>query len=415
MLLAYHSQIKFKFDKEPLNRGWVEIAIVGDTGQGKTQLFDRLSKAIGLGEFISGVSATRTGISYSYQQTGDTWFLKWGKYPLNDGRLLFIDEGQALSIEEWERMSSGRSDGVIRADGIKQGEHPTRTRLIVSCNPKDNRIIDDNMCGVETLKYIFRVADIRRFDLAIFLSSSDQNAAIVNVPKENRASTHQLISPALLRGSICWAWTRKAKDIVFDDEARKKVYEVAQELTLLYDSAKDIPLVTTDIRHKIARLAVALAKLVHSTDPGHEKVIIKKEHVDYINTLVRQVLDHENCGLNFYAELRKEHSTLTDREYEDIVATMVAEKFAFKAGSSFILAEDTRMIFLDFANNDVVERSQLAESLDIEVDSVTRKLKILKNFKLIRGRSGKRGYRKTPKFNKLLRKLLLEGRLTRGS
>jgi hypothetical protein len=145
----------------------------------------------------------------------------------------------------------------------------------------------------------------------------------------------------------------------------------------------------------------------------HQKVIVKKEHVDYVNTLIRQVLDHENCGLNFYADLRKEHSTLTDREYEEIIATMIVEKFAYKTGPTFMLAEDTRLIFLDFANNDVVERSQLAESLDIEEDSVTRKLKILKNFKLIRGRSGKRGYRKTPKFNKLLRRLLIDGRLQR--
>lgn len=413
MLLAYCSQIQFKFDDEMLKKGWVEVVIVGDSGQGKTQLYDNLSKAIGLGEFISGTSATRTGISYSYQQTSDTWFLKWGKYPLNDGRLLFIDEGQSLSIDEWNKMSSGRSDGVIRADGVKQGEHPTRTRLIVSCNPKDNRILDDNMCGIETLKYIFRPADIRRFDLPIFLSSSDQSSDIVNIPQDERAVTQQKITPDILRKSVCWAWTRKAGNVVFEKGVVKRICEHATVLLNLYGAAKDIPIVTTDMRHKLARLAVALATFLHSTDQAHQKVVVKIEHVEYIDKFLREIFNHENCCLNVYAELKMDNSTLTDEEFNSFLETMEKEGLALRADGKINLSEDMRLIFLDFANNDAIDRSQLGDTLDLEEDSVTRKLKILKDFKLIRGRSGMRGYRKTPKFNKILRRMLISGFLKR--
>ena len=411
MLLTYCSQIGFKFDGELLKRGWVEIAMIGDSGQGKTQLFNRLSDAIDLGEFISGTSASRTGICYACLQMGSSWFLMWGKYPLNDGKLLFIDEGQSLAIDEWNKMSSGRSDGVIRADRVKKGEHPTRTRLIVSCNPKDNRMIEDNMCGVETLKSLFRPADIRRFDIAIFLSGDDQTSSVINTPKDKRPSTEQSISSKALRSLVCWAWNRKPEDIVFKEEARKRIYEVADELMVQYGSAKDIPLVTTDIRHKVARLSVALATFLCSTDEEYKRVIVDVRHVEDIKNLMRQILDHENCCLNVYADLRRGSSTLSSAEYQEFLEALIGEQMAGRTDTNFWVGEETRLILLDFANNYIVERSQLAETLDLTPDNVSKKLKIFKDYKLIKGRSGKRGYRKTPKFNKIIRKMYRDGYL----
>ena len=413
MLLTYCSQISFEFDGEVLRRGWVEMFLIGDTGQGKTQMYDNLSKAIGLGEFISGTAASRSGIVYACVQVGGTWFLIWGKYPLNDGKLLFIDEGQALDIEEWEKMSSGRSDGIVRADRVKQGEHPSRTRLIISCNPKDNRVLDDNMCGVETLIFIFRAADIRRFDIGGFMSSSDQSSDVVNQSSSKRTRTVQKVFPAVLRNLVCWAWTRKTENILFEEESKDRVFAIAKELTIIYGSAKNIPLVTTDVRHKIARLSVALATLLHSTDDKHEKVVVRVEHVDYINKLMQEMFNHENCCLNVYAELKRENATLSDKEYKEFISMIIEEGMGREGNGQVILNDDMRIIFLDFANNDVVERTQLAEALDIDADNVTKKLKILKDYNLIRGRSGKRGYRKTAKFNKILRKMLLDKSLQR--
>ena len=97
-LLVFHSLLDFRFDGECLRRGWLQMGEIGDTGQGKTQQVGRLMDSTGMGESIDGVSATRTGLAYSFQKLSDLWFLVWGKYPLNNGGLLFIDEAQNLDI-----------------------------------------------------------------------------------------------------------------------------------------------------------------------------------------------------------------------------------------------------------------------------------------------------------------------------
>lgn len=405
ILLAYHSVIIFKFDKELLKRGWIEIVMVGDTGQGKTQMFDRILWHIGLGAFISGTSATRTGIAYAYQQVGSTWYLKWGIYVLCDGKLLFIDEGQCIKEEEWNKLSSGRSDGKIVASGIKAGEHYTRTRFIVSCNPKDNAPIDESMCGVATLKGIFRPADIRRFDLAVFLSCSDTPKDVIDIPLDKRSQTPQQITSERLYQNICKAWTRTSKDIEFTQDAVTHVYDVTKELKSKYEKAIDIPLITSDARHKVARLSVALACLLHSTDESHEKVVVTRDHVEYIKGYLTEIYDHDNCALNVYASLRRDVSSLTEQEYQEILTEL--------RPTGCPLSDDEKVICLEFASNDVIERGHLADLLDLTPDNVSNKLKPFKELHLIKSKSGKRGYRITAKFKKALKRMLNEGLLDR--
>ena len=402
MLLVYHSVISFKFDKEAIRRGWVEGAMIGDTGQGKTQMFDRLHKHCKLGFFISGTSATRTGIAYAYQQVGSTWYLKWGSYVLNDGKLLFIDEGQCINEEEWTKLSSGRSDGKIVASGIKSGEHHTRTRLIVSCNPKDNAPIDENMCGVATIKLIFRDADIRRFDLLVMLSCNDVPKDVIDTPNSQREQTKAEITSARLFNNVSKAWTRVSKDVEFTSEATTQVYAASKELKSKYEKATDIPLITSDTKHKVARLAVALACLLHSTDEAtHEKVIVTAEHVEFIKNFLMTLYDDDNCALNIYAALRKDVSSLSELEYEEVLT-----RFRQKAGHP--IPDDVKAICKEFAANDVVDRSYLADILDLTTDNVSNKLKLFKDLHLIKSKSGKRGYRITIKFKKVLKRMLTE-------
>jgi len=403
ILLTYHSVISFKFDKEIVKRGWVEFTIVGDTGQGKTQTFEHLQKYIGLGVFISGTSARRTGVAYAWLQFGNTWYLKWGIYALCDGKVLFVDEGQTLKEDEWNKLSSGRSDGKITATGVKSGEHYTRTRLIVSCNPKDNAPIDESMCGVATLKAIYRPADIRRFDLAVFLSCSDQNQDVIDVPSDKREHTEQVITAERLYNNVCKAWTRLSKHVEFTPDAVQHVYDVTKELKNKYEKAIDIPLITSDARHKVARLAVALACLLHSTDESDEKVIVTKDHVEYIKNYKMSIYDHDNCSLNIYASLRKDVSTLSEEDYQEVLRE-------FKGNAHFI-SDDVKSICLEFASNDVIERSYLADILDLTADNVSNKLKIFKDLYLIKSKSGKRGYKITAKFKKVLKRMLTEGLL----
>ena len=402
ILLTYHSIRNFSFDGEPLKRGWIETVLVGDTGQGKTQLFDRLSEATDLGEKISGSSATRTGIAYSFEQSGKSWFLKWGKYPLCDGKLLFLDEGQNLALEDWEKLSSGRSDGLIQVTGVRRGEHSSRTRLIVSANPRFGKIVDEEMFGITLLKGLFRPADARRFDLALILSGSDQNTDVINVPISERRPVKRSITGKLLHDSICWAWTREASQVKFTLEALCGVYEAATRLEKKYGDARDIPLITTDSRHTVARLSVAIAAFLHSTDKNHEKVIVKPEHVSFVENFVQRIYDHPNCGYDLYARIARTSSTLSDRDYFKFLEDVEQDE-------SVDLMMD---IISTLARSDAIQRRDLALSLTVSPDWVSKKIQILKKHRLIRvnrGRGG--GYQKTAKFNKIIKRMIKEGKL----
>ena len=409
-LLVYHSVLQFKFDGERLKRGWLEMLEIGDTGQGKTQQVDRIRERTGLGEGVDGVSTTRTGLAYAYQKLNDSWFLLWGKYPLNDGRLLFVDEAQRLNPEDIDKIRKGRSDGKIVAAGIRSGEHPTRTRLIMSCNPRYQGVVDDQLFGIELIKETFQDEDVRRFDFAIISSSSDDKADI-NKRRPSSDPTEQRISADTLGASIRWAWSRRPEQVVFDDDAVQATYEMACTLTESYGSARDIPLVLeSDIRHKVARIAVAIAALLHSTDESHEHVVVTADHVAAVGDFLTSIYTHSNCSFDVYARIRRSEATLDDDDY---VGIWDALRDTRVEQNTSLTEEDLATLLRAFVTHGgQVGRQDLAGELGKTPDWTSKIVRVLKAEKLIRstkGRSG--GYRATPKFTRFLKLAIQKGEL----
>jgi len=401
-LLVFHSVRQFAFDGELLKRGWLEFVEIGDTGQGKTQQVDRIIQATGLGEGIDGVSATRTGLAYSFQKLQDIWFLIWGKYPLNDGKLLFVDEAQNLAPEEIDKLRKGRSDGVIMADGIRSGEHPTRTRLIMTCNPRFQGVVDDELFGIELLKQTFKDEDIRRFDIAIISSSSDDKAQI-NRPRRQWSATERVISDDILSASIRWAWSRKPEHVVFSEQTTEAVYEAARVLSDAYGDARDIPLLLeSDVRHKIARLSVAAATLLHSTDETHELVIVLPEHVLAVCEFLTSIYTNKNCSFQLYASMRRTEAAMSDDDYKTIWAHLRACEVQ---GNTTLPEEDIGALLRAFVSHGgQITRQDLAGELGKTPEWTSKIVRVLKKDRLIRvnrGRAG--GYRGTPKFMKFLK------------
>jgi hypothetical protein len=402
-LLVFHSVRQFAFDGETLKRGWLEMLEIGDTGQGKTQQFDRVSQGTGLGEGIDGVSTSRTGLAYAYHKLADSWFLVWGKYPLNTGKLLFIDEAQNLRPEDIDKIRKGRSEGVIVADGIRPGEHPTQTRLIASCNPRYQGVVDDEMFGIELVKQTFKDEDIRRFDFAIISSSSDGKADI-NTRRSAREHTNQVITTNVLADSIKWAWSRRPEHVVFTDAAIDGVYATAAVLVSQFGEARDIPLMLeSDARHKVARLAVGVAALLHSTDESHERIIVQREHVDAVGDYIVEVYSHPNCSFDQYARIRRSEAALTDDDYDTIWTALRTFKVE---GTTTLAEEDLQVLLLSFVNHGgVLGRSDLAGELGKSPAWTSKIVGVLKSEKLIRVNKGKAGgYRATPRFTKFLKR-----------
>jgi hypothetical protein len=276
MDLVFYSPLSFNFAGEYVARGWLEALIAGDTRTGKSLAAERLVRHYGGGEIISCEAASFAGVVGGLQQLGGKeWIVTWGVVPLNDKRLVVLDEISGLTPEEIAQMSDIRSSGQAKLVKIQQETTWARTRLLWLGNPR-NATMQNYTYGVDAIKpLIGNAEDIARFDLAMAVSQFDVPAETINQP------THegQLRYPAeACHALLMWVWTRTADQITFGKRTEAKIFDLANEMGKLY--IEDPPLVqAANIRVKITRVAAALAARTFSTDASYERVIVTPQHV----------------------------------------------------------------------------------------------------------------------------------------
>jgi 5S rRNA maturation endonuclease (ribonuclease M5) len=279
MDIVWHSAIAFDFAGQPIERGWCELLVIGDARTGKSEVAHKLSRHYGFGRVVSCESASIPGLLGAVKQIGNRgWVLEWGAIPLNDRRLVALDEVGGLSTDQIGQLSSVRSSG--RAEIIKAESHQTyaRTRLIWLTNPRDNRVgMGAYMYGVRAIQpLIGNQEDIARFDFAMSVGSDDVSLEDINKRiKDPRPHTY---SAAACHALVRWVWSRKREDIVWSTEAEDEVFASARAMGSEY--VADPPLVQgQNIRMKLARISVAIAARTFSTDEKMRKIIVHPIHV----------------------------------------------------------------------------------------------------------------------------------------
>ena len=330
---------------------------------------------------------------YRLEQMGERWFLTWGMYPLSDKRLLVIDEFDALPQEDFGKLTEARTTGVVKVARVKNSETNARVRLILLTNPASARTLNSYTYGIESLKHLFASpADIRRLDLAVMLQTNDVSETTYN--KERIKSTSQLISSELIRSSILWAWSRKPEQINIELESLRAILRESSRLGKKYGFAKEVPIMEpSDLRKKLARLAIALAGLVHSTDEAHEKVIVKPEHVAYVVEYLEVVYDNRNCRLDSFSDKSRQEAELTPEERVMIQKELDDIDFSDNAGVSSTILDL-------FRRNELMKPNELVDMLGYDRNQVMARLGILTNHNMIT--RTKNGLRKLPKFIEFL-------------
>jgi hypothetical protein len=299
--LIFHSVISFNFAGKRIQRGWLEGLIVGDTRTGKSEAATMMSRFYKAGEIVSCESASYAGIIGGMQQYGSTkeWAITWGAIPINDRRLVVLDEIGGLSTEEIAAMSSVRSSGLAQLTKIQSEATHARTRLVWLGNPR-NAPMSDYTYGVQAIPpLIGNPEDIARFDLAMSVRTGEVSASEINRPhRQSRQKFPEAACQALLR----WVWSRKPEQVVWMKGAEDAVFKEAQRLGKSY--IEDPPLIqVANVREKIARIAVALAARTYSTDRTGELVVVRREHVRDAVVFVDHLYAMPGFG---YAERSKE-------------------------------------------------------------------------------------------------------------
>ena len=313
--LIYHTALSFYFQEQYVKRGWGELLIIGDSGQAKTTLVERIMNHYRLGELKSGEASRRTGLVYNMQQNNKRWFLVWGAFPLNDGGLLTIDELSGLSEDDLAIMSDVRSSGIAKAAGVITAETTSRTRAIYISNPRNGRQLNSETYGVNAvLKLMGKAEDVRRLDLVISVASGDVDPKLVNRSLKELPAVPHIYTSDACNTRVLWAWSRRPENIKITDEATQSILEQATKMGAKYSSK--VPIVeAADQRIKIARLAIAAAACVVSTDESYEDIIVKPEHVQFVVDFMTELYSAKSLG---YDRLSEEDKTTTDTSSENI-------------------------------------------------------------------------------------------------
>lgn len=324
--LAYHSSLRFVFQNKVEHKGWLEVLVLGDTRTGKSESAEWMGYHYQLGEFGTGESSSLAGLLGGLQQGagGNNWMLTWGKIPLNDRGLFVIDEVSGLGTSHIGQLSGIRSMGVAELTKIRQERTNARTRLIWISNPRQGKFMDEFEYGVEAISPLIGAnEDIARFDHAVTAASGEVSRDEINKNISDRDEVPHVYTTEVCNALILWGWSRnlgniqKHNQIIFTEGTEELILKYASEFGEKYSSK--IPLVEgANHRIKLAKMAVAAAIRVFSTDESFEKVLVKPEHVHFIAQLQHDAYSKPSMGYAQYSEKIKEEQYMSTDNLEKV-------------------------------------------------------------------------------------------------
>jgi hypothetical protein len=309
VLLLLCSPLGFEFPGEGNIRGWLTAIVVGDTGTGKTTVSEGLFNFAQIGNRVSGMTASRTGITYGCEHDERRgWRIKAGALLKMNRQALIVDEAQDIVSEDLKTMAEGLDSGLVRIDKIQNKVFESRTRVLFGCNPvhprrsSGQRTMDSFRYGCEAIKGIFPEMMVRRIDFAMFAASWDiEDKEKIYFPE--KPDTVQQVEAEDLRALIFYAWNLKPEQIFISEKTAHFIRQIAKHMSDVFGGADDLPIVySEDFRKTMARLSVAYAVLDLSTTDDFSQVRVEDRHVGGAYELLERVYMARNCKLNKYAK-----------------------------------------------------------------------------------------------------------------
>lgn len=287
-------------------KGWLDTMVIGDTRTGKSQMAQRLVKTLGMGGYINGENARRTGVIGGVQRFGDSWVITWGAIPMNDRGLLIIDEASGLEVDDIKDLSSTRSSGAVTLNKIVKGEARARTRLIWLSNPRSGRnLADFYWKGYGAFQEFIPVAeDQARYDLVLTAARED-----IDILDGIDSEVQPKIEP--WTDLFNAAWGLPAEDIIFPQGFKAKVREVAHRINDEYGGGPLI--VGVAVHEKLLRICCAVTVLCGEIREG--KLYVSEKHLEWAYEFLKMTLEKKSFA---YADYIREFKRAQSKKTENI-------------------------------------------------------------------------------------------------
>jgi len=386
--VAFHSALSFNFDNEYVHKGWMDIAIIGDTRCGKGYVAERLVKHFNVGETVSGDNASYAGLIVGLQKFGDHWTTSWGKVPMNDKGLVVIDEAGEIRSEDWTKLSRVRSEGIAEVVKIHKQTTNARTRLICLMNPP-LKTIESYSYGIQALMDVIKAPeDIARFDYALVVSHNEVSVEDIN---KSRPSVTEMYTSEEEEALIMWIWSRKPNQIKFTDDATKHVYKCAVKLANEYSFS--IPLIQGEnVRVKLAKIAVSLAGRLYSHN--EQNLVVEKLHVECAHIFMHLMYGQPSSGYRDMSKMQK--SVDIGANSEDLK----------RMEQYFSRYKENNLMFRTLLTNNYFSVNDLMESLNLPREFVNELVSKMIEHNLIAKRFHGT-YSKMPAFTSFLKKKVI--------
>ncbi|MDX9789048.1 MAG: AAA family ATPase [Desulfobacterales bacterium] len=405
VLLTLCSPLWIDFHEDEIIRGWLSAALIGDSGTGKSTVFENTLKFAGVGTIVSGQTASRTGIVYGLEHNERTgWRVKAGALLKMNKQILLIDEAQDVDQQELKTMADAIDRGRLKIDRIATKEFEAQVRCLFSCNPKnpfnaaDQKTMGSFRFGCESIKDVFPKMMIRRFDVVMFAASNDirDKSLIYNVRRPTGIGCR--LTPESLKALIFYAWSLTHDKIKLSPEINSAIRNEAESLSAKFGGCDDLPIVyAEDFRKNFCRMCVAAAVLDLSSSDDFKTISVEKKHVDFISTWLDSIYASRNCQLDKYAEqYRKENYIVNEADVVRKLEAHINEGVDRKEHLSLIVRELLRCSPDNQAHK--IQQTYFRDILDIDRSTIYRELKPFIEERLIKS---SRGYLPTPKLFQL--------------
>lgn len=315
--LVYHSPLEIRLMGKVI-KGYPEIALIGETGTGKSSTVKALQKYYGLGNLAVMKGATVAGLVGGADRAQNGGFrIKWGTLPRNNKGLVVLEEMSGAPIDVINHMTDIRSEGVANLTKIGGTFRAVaKTRLLWIGNPRsvDGRTMpfSEYPTGVEAvLDLVGANEDVRRFDVVLLEAANGNIVRDDEFSKDSKPHDRSVYA-----NLIRWIWSRTVDQISFSPDVMQYIMDRSGVLNERFDS--DISFLGADARFKLARIAVACAACCFSSDESGEILIVEKEHVDWAERFIEECYSNETFRLHEYAQEKRRFNTVNP-EIEAVV------------------------------------------------------------------------------------------------
>lgn len=295
-------------------RGALDVFILGDTQVGKSETTSKLTQLYNFGHFLSLKTSTTIGLIGGSHKVDNSMLNTIGAIPRQHKRLAVLEEFSGADPSFIKTMTDIRTSGRLRLTRVA-GELnvPCMLRMITISNPinddKGNpRFLSTFPNGISPLMELIKSAeDVARYDAFLLVPKVVERFNPFKV-----ADVISSISKESYEHKAQWVHSRRAENVILNNEIKSYIWERSQDLNKLFES--NFPLFGTTTPLKLARFSVALASLVFNVDDSFENVIVEKEHVDYMVDYFKEIYDNEVFKLKDYKLEYESYNNATDAD-----------------------------------------------------------------------------------------------------